>query len=152
MWRLTVEIKQGRELSEAAEERASKIAGALLFALALYVVGSALWSFRHHQGAEFSVLGLLVALIAIPTMYMLSKAKIHVADGLGSRALRADAVEAITCGYLSIVVVVGLVAQALLHVWWIDGVTSLAIVYFLVKEGREAWEGDECNGSCASEF
>jgi len=152
MWRLTVEIKQGRELSEAAEERASKIAGALLFALALYVVGSALWSFRHHQGAEFSVLGLLVALIAIPTMYMLSKAKIQVADGLGSRALRADAVEAITCGYLSIVVVVGLVAQALLHVWWVDGVTSLAIVYFLVKEGREAWEGDECNGSCASEF
>ncbi len=37
-------------------------------------------------------------------------------------------------------VVVGLVAQALFHAWWLDGVTSLAIVYFLVKEGREAWE------------
>jgi len=144
MWRLTVEIKQGREFSEAAEERASKIAGALLLALALYVVGSALWSFWHRQGAEFSVPGLLVALVAIPTMYMLSKAKIRVADGLGSRALRADAVEAITCGYLSIVVVVGLVTQALFHAWWVDGVTSLAIVYVLVKEGREAWQGDEC--------
>ncbi len=146
MWRLTVEIKQGREFSEAAEERASKIAGTLLFALALYVVGSALWSLWHRQGAEFPVPGLLVALVAIPTMYMLSKAKIHVADGLGSRALRADAVEAITCGYLSIVVVVGLLSQVLFHAWWVDGVTSLAIVYFLVKEGREAWAGDDCCG------
>ncbi len=77
-------------------------------------------------------------------MYMLSKAKIYVADGLGSRALRADAVEAITCGYLSIIVVVGLLAQVLFRAWWVDGVTSLAIVYFLVKEGREAWAGDDC--------
>ncbi len=144
MWRLTVEIKQGREFSDAAEERASKIAGSLLFALAFYVVGSALWSFWHRQGAEFSVPGLLVALVAIPTMYMLSKAKIHVADGLRSRALRADAAEAITCGYLSVVVVVGLVTQALFHAWWVDGATSLVIVYFLVKEGREAWEGGDC--------
>ncbi len=144
MWRLTVEITQGREFSAVAERRASKIAGALLFALALYIVGSTLWSLWHRQGAEFSVPGLLVALVAIPTMYTLSRAKIHVADGLGSAALRADAVEAITCGYLSIVVVIGLLVQVLFHAWWVDGMTSLAIVYFLVKEGREAWEGDGC--------
>jgi hypothetical protein len=28
----------------------------------------------------------------------------------------------------------------------VDGITSLAVVYFLVKEGREAWEGEECGG------
>jgi hypothetical protein len=33
--------------------------------------------------------------------------------------------------------------------WWIDGVGSLAIVYFLVKEGREAWSGDDCESCCA---
>ena len=27
--------------------------------------------------------------------------------------------------------------------WWVDSVTSLAIVVLLVKEGREAWEGEE---------
>jgi len=144
MWRLTVEITRGREFSAVAERRAGKIAGALLFALALYIVGSALSSLWYRQGAEFSVPGLLVALVAIPTMYMLSRAKIHVADGLGSPALRADAVEAITCGYLSIVVVVGLLVQVLFHAWWVDGMTSLAIVFFLVNEGREAWEGDGC--------
>ena len=32
----------------------------------------------------------------------------------------------------------------LLGAWWIDGVTALALVYFLVKEGREAWQGEDC--------
>ena len=32
--------------------------------------------------------------------------------------------------------------------WWIDSVTSLAILWFLIKEGREAWTGEEC---CADE-
>jgi divalent metal cation (Fe/Co/Zn/Cd) transporter len=67
-----------------------------------------------------------------------------VAKRLGSRALRTDAVEAITCGYLSGVVVVGLLVQLLLGAWWVDGVTSLAIVYFLVKAGREAWLVKTC--------
>ncbi len=146
MWRLTVEIKQGREFSEVAEERASKIAAALLFALALYVVVTAGWSFWRHQGSDFSASGLLVAMVTIPAMYALSRAKLRIADALQSRALRADAVEAITCGYLAVVVVIGIIGQAIVHAWWIDGVTSVAIVYFLIKEGREAWEGDECSG------
>jgi divalent metal cation (Fe/Co/Zn/Cd) transporter len=77
-------------------------------------------------------------------MLWLARAKIRVADQIGSRALRADAVESLTCGYLSGVVVIGLVAQLLIPGWWwIDSVTSLAIVVLLVKEGREAWEGEE---------
>ncbi len=144
MWRLTVEIKRGREFSESAERRAGKIAGALLFALAAYVVTSATWSLWQRQRADFSLPGLILAVSAIPAMLALSRAKIRVADQLGSRALRADAVEAITCGYLSAVVVVGLIAQVLFHLWWVDSVTSVAIVYLLVKEGREAWSDDEC--------
>jgi divalent metal cation (Fe/Co/Zn/Cd) transporter len=52
--------------------------------------------------------------------------------------MRADAVESITCGWLSLVVVIGLIADFLLGAWWMDAVTSLAIVWFVVKEGREA--------------
>jgi divalent metal cation (Fe/Co/Zn/Cd) transporter len=144
LWRLDVEVRRGAEFSEAAEERASKLAGALLFALAAYVVLSAGWSLWTRTGEEFSALGLSVALIAIPAMYILAKSKIHLAERLGSRALRADAVESLTCGYLSVVVVVGLVADLLLKAWWVDGVTSLAIVWLLVREGREAWSGEDC--------
>ncbi len=144
VWRLTVELRQGDEFSEAIETHARKMAGALLLVLCAYVLLSAGWSLWHRAGQEFSVVGLAVALAAIPVMYYLAKQKLAIAEGIPSRALKADAIEAIACGYLSLVVVVGLAAQALLHAWWIDGVTSVAIVFLLIKEAREAWQGDEC--------
>jgi len=55
--------------------------------------------------------------------------------------------ESIACGWLSFVVVAGLLAQLALGAWWIDSVTSLAILYFLIKEGREAWAAKDC-GCC----
>jgi divalent metal cation (Fe/Co/Zn/Cd) transporter len=148
LWRLTVELTHGQAFSERAEQRASKIGGALLFALAGYVVISAGWSLWMQRAEEFSLSGLLVALAAIPIMYFLAKRKIAIAEKIGSRALRADAVESITCGWLSLLVVIGLTAQYLTGAWWIDAATSLGIVWFLVKEGREAWAGDECCDSC----
>jgi divalent metal cation (Fe/Co/Zn/Cd) transporter len=148
VWRLTVELRHGQAFSEEAEQRASKIGGVLLFALAAYVVMSAGWSLWTQRAEEFSIPGLLVALVAIPTMYVLAKLKIAIAERIGSRALRADAVESITCGWLSVVVVIGLTAQYLIGAWWVDSITSLGIVWFLVKEGREAWAGEECCDSC----
>jgi divalent metal cation (Fe/Co/Zn/Cd) transporter len=47
----------------------------------------------------------------IPVVYVLAKRKIAVAGKIGSRALRADAMESFTCGWLSFVVVAGLLAQ-----------------------------------------
>src|SRR5271157_3942539 len=144
MWRLSVELRHGRAFSEDAERTASRIAGGLLFALAAYITIAALWSLWTRQGEAFSWPGFIVALAAIPSMRYLARRKIAIADKIGSRALRADAMEAVTCGWLSAVVVVSLAAQWVYGAWWIDGVGSLAIVWLLVKEGREAWSNKEC--------
>jgi divalent metal cation (Fe/Co/Zn/Cd) transporter len=144
MWRLSVGLRHGQNFSESAERIASRIGGGLLFLLAAYVTVTAVWHLWNRTGEAFSWPGFLVALIAIPAMRYLARRKIAIAEKIGSRALRADAIEAVTCGWLSFVVVVSLAAQWLAGAWWIDGVGSLAIVYFLVKEGREAWSGDEC--------
>jgi divalent metal cation (Fe/Co/Zn/Cd) transporter len=122
---------------------------ALLFLLAAYVTAAAMWHLWNGTGEEFSWPGFIVALIAIPAMRYLAHRKIAIAEKIGSRALRADAMEAVTCGWLSFVVVVSFTTQWLVGASWIDGVGSLAIVYFLVKEGREAWSGDECESCCA---
>ena len=143
LWRLRVEVQLGGKFSEETEYRARKIAGALLFALAAYVVASAAYGLWRREGQDFSTLGLIVTALAIPTMYLLAKAKIRTADQIGSRALRADAVESIACGYLAAVVLVGLLAQLVAGAWWIDSITSLLIVWFLVKEGRETWLGED---------
>jgi len=144
IWRLSEELRRGQEFSTHAERIASRSGGALLFLLAAYIVNGAAWSLWAHHGGEFSVPGLIVASMAMPIMYTLARGKLNVARQLGSRAMRADAIESMTCGWLSLVVVVGLVANLLLAAWWIDAVTSLGIVWFIIKEAREAWSGEDC--------
>jgi divalent metal cation (Fe/Co/Zn/Cd) transporter len=144
VWRLTVELRHGRAFAESAERTASRVGGALLLALAAYVVASAGWKFWTQQGAEFSFSGLIISVLAIPIMYFLSRRKLKVANALGSRALRADAVEGIACGWLAFVVVGALVAQLFVGAWWVDAVASLGVVWFVIGEGREAWEGEDC--------
>ena len=145
IWRLDVELRRGQSVAEAAERTASRIGGALLFVLAAYVVVAAGWSLWTRQGQDFSWPGLLVSLAATPIMWLLSRRKLRLADALGSRALRADAMESVACGWLSFVVLIGLLAQLALGAWWGDAVTSLVIVWLLVKEGREAWQGQEAD-------
>ncbi len=144
VWRLTIELRHGQIFAESAERKASRIGGGLLFVLAIYVVASAGWKLWTHQGAEFSLPGLILCVLAVPIMYLLSHRKLVLAETLGSRALRVDAVESITCGWLSLVVVAALIVQLAVSAWWVDAVASLGIVWFLIREGREAWSGDEC--------
>ena len=148
IWRLRVELRRGRAFGEAAERTASRLAGGLLFALAAYVAAAAGLEALDRTGQTFSWPGLAVAVLAMPVMIGLARRKRAVADALGSRAMRADAAESITCGWLSLVVVVGMLMQALTGAWWVDAATSLGILWFVIREGREAWSGEDC---CAIE-
>jgi divalent metal cation (Fe/Co/Zn/Cd) transporter len=145
IWRLNVELRRGQSVAETAERAASRIGGALLLGLAAYIVVGAGWRLWTRQGAEFSWPGLLVSLASIAIMWLLSRRKLRVAEALGSRALRVDTVESITCGWLSFVVLIGVLAQLALGAWWVDAVTSLVIVGLLIKEGREAWEAERAD-------
>jgi divalent metal cation (Fe/Co/Zn/Cd) transporter len=149
IWRLDVELRRGEIFAERAERLAARTGGVLLFALAFYVVASAGWKLWMQEGAEFSLPGLIVSVVAIPVMYVISRRKLRLARALGSRALRADAVEGITCGWLAFAVVGALVAQFLIDAWWLDPLASLGIVWFLVREGCEAWEGKDCCDKCS---
>jgi divalent metal cation (Fe/Co/Zn/Cd) transporter len=126
---------------EAIESRAGKIGGTLLFVLAAYVVATSAYKLFHRGGAHESFVGLAIASVAAVGMPLLAKAKIRAADQIGSRALRADAMETFTCGYMSWILLAGLGANALFHWWWLDGAGALVLVPFLIKEGREAFTG-----------
>lgn len=144
IWRLRVELQNGEVFAEHAEETARRIAGGLLLALAAYVLVSAGWKLWTRTGESLSWPGMAVTAAAIPAMYFLARAKLSVAEALGSGALRADAVEAITCGWLSFAVLAGLAVEAATGVWWADAAASLAVLWLLVREGLEALRGEEC--------
>lgn len=154
MWRLRVEMGGNADEAriEAVETRAARLVGYSLFVLAAYVVlNSAYGLFFAHRASDTheSVWGIAIGLVAKIGMPILARTKLKVAARLNSRALRADAMEAITCGHLSIVLMVGLAATRLLGWWWLDSVAALALIPFLIKEGRAAISGGcEC---CAGE-
>ena len=149
LWRLRVEAKENadEERVEDVERRAARLVGYTLYLLVLYVLcNSAYGLFVAHRVTDTheSVWGILIGLVAKIGMPILAAYKLKVAAHLNSRALRADAIESITCGYLSIVLMIGLAATWLLGWWWLDSVAALALIPFLIKEARAAISG-ECD-------
>ena len=141
IWRLSSELRDGRERSEAAERIARRIGGGLLLALAFYVVAAAGWSLWRGRGQAFSAPGLAVALLAIPIMLFLARRKRALASELGSRALRADAAEGVACLWLSLVVIASLVAQLALGWWWIDAQPRSRSCGSSSRKGARRWPG-----------
>src|SRR6266699_6085797 len=148
LWRLQVEASGRADAArvEAVERRASRWVGYTLYFLVLYVIfNSAYGLFVAHRVTDTheSAWGILIGLVAKIGMPILAGYKLKVAARLNSGALRADAIEAITCGYLSIVLMVGLAATRILGWWWLDSVAALALIPFLIKEARAAIEGED---------
>ena len=155
LWRLRVEAsgRADEAVVERAERRASRLVGCTLYLLAVYIVCSSAYGlFLAHRitNTHESAWGILIGLAAKIGMPILAGYKLKVAARLNSRALRADAIEAITCGYLSIVLMVGLAATRIFGWWWLDSVAALALIPFLIKEGRDAIAGDcQCHHDSA---
>ena len=149
LWRLRIEASGRADQTrvEEVERRASKLVGCTLYFLVAYVLfNSAYGIFVVHRITDTheSAWGILIGLVAKVGMPILAGYKLKVAARLNSRALRADAIESITCGYLSIVLMVGLAATCILGWWWLDSVAALALIPFLIKEDRAAILSDKC--------
>lgn len=151
LWRLSIERRalSSEAHIEAVERKAAKIVGVTLYFLAAFVVFASFYRlFISHAivDTQESIWGILIGVTAKVGMPLLAAWKMKVAVRLNSRALRADAMEAITCGYLSIVLIMGLAATRLFNWWWLDSVAALGLIPFLIREGKEAITG-EC-GCC----
>lgn len=145
---LSEKLNGDRDSAREVERKTARIAGYLLLLLSVYVLAQAVLGLLTRRAAETSLVGILVAIIAAVGMPFLAKAKLRVANKIDSRSLRADAMETLTCGYLSWLLLVGLALNALAHWWWIDSVASLAIVPLLIREGCESLSSEDSSGYC----
>ena len=154
VWRLRAEFggKVSPERVEAVERRAGRIVGGALFALAGYVVLQSAATLVLQIEPERSDVGIVLAVVAMIGMPILSRAKLNIATAIQSPALKGDAACSITCAYMAATLLGGLALNALFGWWWADPIAALGIVYFLVREGREAWRGEDCcqDDGCAS--
>jgi divalent metal cation (Fe/Co/Zn/Cd) transporter len=80
-----------------------------------------------------SRIGMVLTAISALVMPFLGWAKLRTATALGSGALRADAYETITCSWLSLTTLTGLILNAAFGWWWADPVAALGIVPLVVR-------------------
>lgn len=140
---------QGREENEAAERRALRVVAVTFFVLAAYVAFEAATALLQREAPEASPVGIGLSVFSLAVMPGLAFAKLRAGRALGSAALVADSKETFACAWLSFTLLLGLGANALFGWWWADPVAALAMIPFLVREGREAWEeaeGEEGDG------
>lgn len=149
LWRLLVEQRGGStEHIETAERRGTFVTAISLFALAVYIVGDSAFAFVSRTQPEASWWGVGLAIAAAIVMPLLWQGKLRVAKQIGSAALKADAACSVTCAYMSLTLLAGLLLNRLLGWWWADPLAALALVYFLVQEGREAWHEARTGETC----
>lgn len=143
IWRLNAEKQNGDlERVEQVEHRASRFVGFTLFALAAYVLVQSIYSLVTREQPEASIWGIALAIASLIVMPIVAKLKLIYAEKISSRALRADAAETIACAYLSFTLLLGLGANYLFGWWWADPIAALAMLYFIVREAREALSGE----------
>jgi divalent metal cation (Fe/Co/Zn/Cd) transporter len=137
----------GRGESAAAERRAQQIIAVSFYGLAAYVIVESVRAFAGtHPDASY--VGIALALVTAPTMPVLARAKRRVGRQLGSRATESEGQQNMVCAYLSVALLGGLGANALLGWWWADPLAGLVIAAVAVREGRQAWSGEDSCGCC----
>jgi divalent metal cation (Fe/Co/Zn/Cd) transporter len=129
---------------EAREETTLRIIALSFFALAAYVTVNAARALAATGHAERSIPGIVLATLSLAVMPVLSAAQRRAGRELGSASAVADSKQTLLCTYLSGVLLLGLVLNAMLGWAWADPIAALVIATVAVKEGRDAWRGDTC--------
>ncbi|MGV0645461.1 cation transporter [Mycolicibacterium sp. XJ879] len=114
------------------------------FALAAYITVDAALSLFGIGEARPSRIGIALAALSLVIMPVLSWAQRRAGRELGSASAVADSKQTLLCAYLSAILLIGLVLNALLGWSWTDPVAALGIAAIAVREGVNAWRGDTC--------
>jgi divalent metal cation (Fe/Co/Zn/Cd) transporter len=144
LWRFAV----GRSAQDEAERRAQQLISVSFFVLAAYVAVESMRTFLGADHPDTSWIGIGLAAFTAPTMPLLAVAKRRVGNRLRSSATVSEGVQNMLCAYLSIALLAGLGANAILGWWWADPATALFIAAVAVREGIQSWRGEACCEAC----
>jgi divalent metal cation (Fe/Co/Zn/Cd) transporter len=144
IWRFT----GSRLLSERAERQAQTLVAIQFFILAPFITYEALDKLLVGGEVETSWLGIGLTTATLVICQPLGMAKRRLGTKLGSAATVGEGTQNLLCGYLAVAVLVGLLANTLFGLWWLDPLVALAIAGVAVHEGRKALRGESCADCC----
>src|SRR5881296_3145240 len=144
IWRFT----GSRLHSEHAEIRAQKVVAVSFFLLAPYITVEALHRLIASQQAQASWVGIGLAIVSITLMPIFGRAKKRLGNRLQSAATAGEGTQNILCAYLSLAILIGLGANALLGLWWADPAVALVVGAVAIHAGVQTWRGRGYPDTC----
>ena len=142
LWRMSVDADvRNRERNERFSLR---IVGVCFLGLTVYIASDAVLDLGRKTAPEKSLAGIALAVVSLIVIPMLSRAKKSVGTALSSAAMQADARQTDFCVYLSAILLVGLLLNAVWGWWWADPVAALTMVPLIAKEGFDSLRARRC--------
>lgn len=144
IWRFTGD----RIHSDEAEARAQKIVAATFFLLTPYIIVAAIQHLATGNEAQASWVGIGLAVVSITLMPQFGRIKKRLGNQLNSNATAGEGTQNILCAYLSLAILIGLAANALLGLWWADPLVALIVAIVALQAGTRTWRGEACADRC----
>jgi divalent metal cation (Fe/Co/Zn/Cd) transporter len=140
IWRFT----GSRTHSETSEATAQKAVAVSFWLLAPYVAIESVRQLITAEHPQTSALGIAVTAASLAIMPALAIAKHRLGARLNSGATTGEGTQNLLCAYLAGAVLAGLAANAWLGWWWLDPLIGLAVAAVAIREGQQAWRGEDC--------
>ena len=134
--------------SDDAEKQAQKIVAITFFLLAPYIIIAAIHHLVTGSEAQASWLGVGLAIVSVTLMPIFGRAKKRIGNQLHSDATTGEGTQNILCAYLSLAILIGLVANAVFGLWWADPVAALVVAIVALQAGARTWRGENCDDTC----
>jgi len=116
-----------------------KITNALLFSLIPVIGLGAVYSYLTGLRPEASLIGMAIAVGAVIIMPYLWLEKRKIGRETRSSILSMDAIESLTCIFMSISLLGGLLVEYFLGLWWVDYLATGFILAFVAREAVESY-------------
>lgn len=129
--------------------RASRVVGIGLYAVAAYILVASAYGLLTGLRPESTTFGVVVAALSVVVMFGLWRWRLSLSERLHSAPLRADAACSAVCLYMGLTLLAGLALNMLFGWWWADLVAGLGMLWWIVREAREAIEAARTGQHCA---
>jgi divalent metal cation (Fe/Co/Zn/Cd) transporter len=119
--------------------RTEQFTSLLLFALLPTIGLGAAFSILTGSRPEGSLLGILIAVGAVIVMPYLYVQKKRIGRETRTLSLSIDAIESVTCLFMALALLGGLLAEYFLRLWWADYLATTVILAFVAREALESY-------------
>ncbi|OBH11507.1 hypothetical protein A5695_18965 [Mycobacterium sp. E1747] len=141
VWRFTGD----RMLSETSERRAQRGVAISFWLIAPYIAVESVRNLLTGARPGTTVIGIALTAAALVLMPLLGWAKRRLGGRLNSRATAGEGTQNYLCAAQSAAVLLTLAVIALWPGgWWLDPAVGLVIAGVAVREGFQAWRGEDC--------